>query len=212
MLFFPHHGSPESSGSVAKKNPGRARRRTIPGLNRSTFAYRFGCASCYSTIDMASSAGALTPLHRGQVVRRPHVSSQHHLSGTRLRIRVTNGCRVHAFWKFNKKSLRTTSEDAGIYGSQGRDEYGYDDVEQYFNYMGMLATEGSYDKLKEMTDSGLHPADILLIWASKENDHPKVAELLRAGADKSVKDLNGKSLKELTTSEEVLALLDGKNL
>jgi len=28
-----------------------------------------------------------------------------------------------------------------VYGSQGRDDYTADDVEQYFNYMGMLATE-----------------------------------------------------------------------
>ena len=155
-----------------------------------------------------TTAGALNCLHRGQATR-PCVGSQRCLSGTRLATRLTNGCRVRAFFNFNKKSLRTTSEDAGIYGSQGRDEYGYDDVEQYFNYMGMLATEGSYDKLQEMVDTGLHPADILLIWACKENDYPKVGELLRAGADKNVKDLNGKSPRELTTSEEVLALLDG---
>jgi len=30
---------------------------------------------------------------------------------------------------------------AGVYGSQSRDDYTADDVEQYFNYMGMLATE-----------------------------------------------------------------------
>ena len=30
---------------------------------------------------------------------------------------------------------------AGIYGSQAREDYSEDDVEHYFNYMGMLATE-----------------------------------------------------------------------
>lgn len=30
---------------------------------------------------------------------------------------------------------------AGVYGSQARDDYTEDDVEQYFNYMGMLADE-----------------------------------------------------------------------
>ena len=30
---------------------------------------------------------------------------------------------------------------AGIYGSQSREDYSEDDVEHYFNYMGMLATE-----------------------------------------------------------------------
>ena len=31
--------------------------------------------------------------------------------------------------------------DAGTYASQQRDDYTADDVEQYFNYMGMLASE-----------------------------------------------------------------------
>ena len=35
----------------------------------------------------------------------------------------------------------------GTYGSQSRDDYSSDDVEQYFNYMGMLATEVSKGKL-----------------------------------------------------------------
>ena len=30
---------------------------------------------------------------------------------------------------------------AGIYGSQSREDYSEDDIEHYFNYMGMLATE-----------------------------------------------------------------------
>ena len=32
---------------------------------------------------------------------------------------------------------------AGVYGAQERDDYTADDVEQYFNYMGMLADEVS---------------------------------------------------------------------
>ena len=31
----------------------------------------------------------------------------------------------------------------GVYASQGRDDFSADDVEYYFNYMGMLATEVS---------------------------------------------------------------------
>ena len=34
---------------------------------------------------------------------------------------------------------------------------------------------------------GMHPADILLVFASKENDTPKVEELLKAGADPNIK-------------------------
>lgn len=31
----------------------------------------------------------------------------------------------------------------GLYGAQSRDDYTEDDVEQYFNYMGMLAEQVS---------------------------------------------------------------------
>ena len=144
----------------------------------------------------------------------------------------------------------------GVYGSQTRDDYNADDVEQYFNYMGMLATEvnpdsvkfrawisrsrawsmcsrprrlftcsfcfkaccaacmpvqlcrycsrterclsflcravwtlvqGTYDRMDAMLGADIHPVDILLLWAAAENDTPKVAELLRAGADASAK-------------------------
>ena len=34
---------------------------------------------------------------------------------------------------------------------------------------------------------GLAPVDLLLLMAAKENDAPKVAELIRAGADLSTK-------------------------
>lgn len=43
---------------------------------------------------------------------------------------------------------------AGIYGSQGRADFTVDDVEHYFNYMGMLAVEGTYDRMVEMLSSG----------------------------------------------------------
>ncbi len=38
-----------------------------------------------------------------------------------------------------------------------------------------------------MLGADIHPVDILLLWAASENDTPKVAELLRAGADVSAK-------------------------
>lgn len=34
---------------------------------------------------------------------------------------------------------------------------------------------------------GLAPVDLLLLMAAKENDAPKVAELIRAGADLNIK-------------------------
>jgi hypothetical protein len=58
-----------------------------------------------------------------------------------------------AFFNFSK--LRTDSSDAGIYGSQGRNDFTTDDVEHYFNYMGMLAVEGTYDRMEQMLSSGM---------------------------------------------------------
>jgi hypothetical protein len=52
--------------------------------------------------------------------------------------------------------IRTiASNPAGIYGSQGRADFTVDDVEHYFNYMGMLAVEGTYDRMEEMLSSGV---------------------------------------------------------
>eukprot|EP01025_Chloroclados_australasicus_P049601 TRINITY_DN5658_c0_g1_i1.p1 TRINITY_DN5658_c0_g1~~TRINITY_DN5658_c0_g1_i1.p1 ORF type:complete len:160 (-),score=22.98 TRINITY_DN5658_c0_g1_i1:416-874(-) len=114
-------------------------------------------------------------------------------------------CTVSAVFRFGK--FGDDAKKAGIYGSQSREDYGYDEVEQYFNYMGMLATEGSYDSLEKMMSSGLEPVDILLLWACKENDDPKVEELLEAGAHVDCKDLDGKLPLELTTKDEVKELL-----
>eukprot|EP01026_Neomeris_dumetosa_P027333 TRINITY_DN2222_c0_g1_i1.p3 TRINITY_DN2222_c0_g1~~TRINITY_DN2222_c0_g1_i1.p3 ORF type:complete len:157 (+),score=25.80 TRINITY_DN2222_c0_g1_i1:99-569(+) len=112
---------------------------------------------------------------------------------------------VQAVFRFGK--FGDDAEKAGIIGGQGREEYGYDEVEQYFNYMGMLATEGSYDSLNKMMETGLEAVDILLLWACKENDDPKVEELLKAGAHVDCKDINGKTPMELTTKDEVKQLL-----
>jgi hypothetical protein len=37
---------------------------------------------------------------------------------------------------------------------QSRADYGAEDVEHYFNYMGCLAVEGTYDRMEEMMSSG----------------------------------------------------------
>ena len=47
--------------------------------------------------------------------------------------------------------------------------------------------QGTYDRLNEVLASDIHPVDILLLWATTENDTPKVAELLRSGADVAAK-------------------------
>ena len=73
--------------------------------------------------------------------------------------------------------------------------------------MGMLAAEGTYDRLDRMKSAGLAAVDLLLLMAAGEDDAPKVAEMLRAGADIGVKDVDGKTAAELATSEQVLELL-----
>ncbi|CAH9112372.1 unnamed protein product [Cuscuta epithymum] len=76
---------------------------------------------------------------------------------------------------------------------QSRDDFDRDDVEQYFNYMGMLAVEGSYDKMEALLKQDIHPVDVLLLLAASEGDQPKVQELLTAGADYTVKDADGRT-------------------
>lgn len=53
--------------------------------------------------------------------------------------------------------------------------------------MGMLAVEGTYDKMEALLNQNIHPVDILLMMAASEGDRPKIEELLKAGADYTVK-------------------------
>ena len=83
------------------------------------------------------------------------------------------------------------SDEAWIVGSQGRDDYEAEDVEYYFNYMGILADEGSNDRMDALVEAGKHPIDIILLFDAAEGDTPKIEEILEAGADASVTDLDG---------------------
>lgn len=113
--------------------------------------------------------------------------SRHQFANRRPRkLAATNGNRVVALFNFVKK-LRTDSQSAGIYGSQKREDYDRDDVEHYFNYTGMLAVEGTYDRLNQLLESGVEPVDLLLLMACAEGDKPKIEELLMAGARADVK-------------------------
>lgn len=107
----------------------------------------------------------------------------------KIRPGPTCGCRIKCWFNLNNRS----AEGAGIYGSQSRDDFDRDDVEQYFNYMGMLAVEGSYDKMEALLSQNIHPVDILLLMAASEGDKPKIEELLRAGAQYDVKDADGRT-------------------
>ena len=82
---------------------------------------------------------------------------------------------------------------------------------RYFNYMGMLADEGSYDRMNTYFEAGLHPCDIILLMACEEGDTPKIEELFKSGADATVKDPQGRSCRELATAQghdKVLELLE----
>lgn len=62
--------------------------------------------------------------------------------------------------------------------------------------------------LLSLIAGGLEPVDLLLLMACSENDTPKVEELLKAGADTSVKDLNGRTPLELCKKEEIREMLE----
>ncbi|KAL2943701.1 Protein LHCP TRANSLOCATION DEFECT [Bienertia sinuspersici] len=113
------------------------------------------------------------------------------LSGSNTKLGPSNGGRVKCWFRFN-------AEGAGIYGSQTRDDYDKDD---YFNYMGMLAVEGSYDKMEALLNQKIHPVDILLLMASSEGDKPKIEELLQAGANYDVKDADGRTALDRANDE-----------
>ncbi|KAH7546676.1 hypothetical protein FEM48_Zijuj01G0226900 [Ziziphus jujuba var. spinosa] len=113
----------------------------------------------------------------------------------------SNGYRAKCWFKFGKNGV--DAEGAGIYGSQSRDDFDRDDVEQYFNYMGMLAVEGSYDKMEALLSLNIHPVDILLMMAASEGDKPKIEELLRAGANYDVKDADGRTAIDRAANDEI---------
>ncbi|KAI3928365.1 hypothetical protein MKW98_023966 [Papaver atlanticum] len=113
----------------------------------------------------------------------------------------TNGSRTKCWFTFGTNGV--DSEGAGIYGSQKREDFDKDDVEQYFNYMGMLAVEGTYDKMNDLLKQNIHPVDILLLMASSEGDLPKIEELLRAGAKFDVKDADGRTALDRAANDEI---------
>ncbi|KAF5728391.1 protein LHCP TRANSLOCATION DEFECT-like [Tripterygium wilfordii] len=123
------------------------------------------------------------------------------------RLGPSNGSRVTCWFKFGKNGV--DAEGAGIYGSQSRDDFNRDDVEQYFNYMGMLAVEGTYDKMEALLRENIHPVDILLMLASQEGDKPKIEELLRAGASYTIKDADGRTALDRAANEDIKDLILG---
>ncbi|XP_043690277.1 protein LHCP TRANSLOCATION DEFECT [Telopea speciosissima] len=123
------------------------------------------------------------------------------------KIGPSSGSRAKCWFRFGKNGV--DAEGAGIYGSQSREDFDRDDVEQYFNYMGMLAVEGTYDKMEVLLSQNIHPVDILLMLAASEGDKPKIEELLRAGATYNVKDADGRTALDRAASDEIKELILG---
>lgn len=90
-----------------------------------------------------------------------------------------------------------------------RDDYEYQDADDYFCCSGLLAAEGTYERLEAWTDADVHPIDMILIMSCVENDAPKVEEVLDAGAQASLKDpRNGITPIELCTDPDIKAMLE----
>ncbi|MCO5568128.1 hypothetical protein L7F22_021824 [Adiantum nelumboides] len=171
----------------------------IKQLNRSPLEQKLPCISC-SPVPIAASWRAHLPFPHSSAFQRAPLRRTG-LSQLRL-LCPPSSARTTAWFKFG-----TDSEKAGIYGSQGRDDFDRDDVEQYFNYMGMLATEGTYDKMEALLSKGIHPVDILLLLAASEGDKPKIQELMRAGAKYDVTDVEGRTAVDRAQDDEIKNLI-----
>ena len=110
---------------------------------------------------------------------------------------------------FNFGNNNNNASQAG----PSRADYDEQEVDDYFNYMGMLASDGNYDRLEEYKSTGLECVDLLLLMASSEDDTPKVEELLEAGADVNAtneKVYGGKKAIDLCSKDEIKQLLMAK--
>ena len=76
--------------------------------------------------------------------------------------------------KAQVQSLRPDAKSAGIYGSQGKDDYEDVDVEYYFNYMGLLAVEGTYDRMNALMETGIHPSGCYFALRERRGGYAKV--------------------------------------
>mmetsp|Transcript_28722 Transcript_28722/g.80865 ORF Transcript_28722/g.80865 Transcript_28722/m.80865 type:complete len:168 (+) Transcript_28722:111-614(+) len=155
-----------------------------------------------SAVTTASAAARSHPTARpgnGRALRSPKAF----LAGRCLRTTVSNTTekKVAAFFNFGK--------DKNIYNAGGseRSEYEDEDVEFYFNYMGMLATEGTYDRMYELMKDR-EPVDVILLMAATEGDIPKLNELIASGADPTITDPDGKTPLDLATKPEARAILE----
>ena len=89
-----------------------------------------------------------------------------------------------------------------VYGDLKRDDYTYDDVEQYYNYIGLNAIGVEYSVFTDPIEAGMHPADVILMLAAIEGDLPKIEEMAAAGADASAVNHEGKSVLECAKDDD----------
>ncbi|KAL5701528.1 hypothetical protein ACHQM5_026854 [Ranunculus cassubicifolius] len=118
---------------------------------------------------------------------------------------ATVACTVHP-WRSRVSPSTSVEKDLGSLRSHSSligPSNDRDDVEQYFNYMGMLAVEGTYDKMEALLSQNIHPVDILLLMAVSEGDLPKIEELLRAGANYTVADADGRTALDRAATDEI---------
>ena len=110
--------------------------------------------------------------------------------------------RPSAFFKFGGAS----AEDNEL--ASCREDYSLNDASDYYDYMGLLAVYGDYERFDSMVESGLDPVDIILCMAVEEGDKPKIESLMETGADASVvHPIIGKKVSEIPEDEEIAALL-----
>ncbi|KAL7087885.1 hypothetical protein ACP275_13G095600 [Erythranthe tilingii] len=57
--------------------------------------------------------------------------------------------------------------------------------------------------MEALLKQNIHPVDILLLMAASEGDLPKIEELLRAGANYSVKDADGRTALDRASTPEI---------
>lgn len=120
------------------------------------------------------------------------------------KIRVPREISTTALFQADKDSKNDYRDLKG----STRDDYEYQDADDYFNCMGILAAEGTYDRLEEWLDAGLHPIDMILLMAVSEADGPKVEEVLAAGANAQVKDpRDGRTPLDLCSDDDIRTLL-----
>lgn len=117
----------------------------------------------------------------------------------------SNGVKCTAWFKFGNNN--TKEKQQGFQDHTCREDYEEIDIEHYFNYTGKLADLGTYDVMDDVKKLGLAPIDIILLWACEEGDTEKVEELLGAGADVTVKNLEGKTPLQLAKKPEIISLL-----